>query len=88
MESTLKIKVDAALCELHGQCAFVAPELFRIEGENLIVEEERARESERESSKGSQSLPTTGDQDFGQLSRPSAYSSDRHSPSCLSPEQE
>ncbi len=35
----MKIKVDAKLCELHGQCAFVAPELFRIDGENLVHEE-------------------------------------------------
>jgi ferredoxin len=35
----LKIKVDAKLCELHGQCAFVAPELFRVDGESLVFEE-------------------------------------------------
>jgi ferredoxin len=39
LEGPLKIKVDAKLCELHGQCAFVAPELFRVEGENLVFEE-------------------------------------------------
>jgi ferredoxin len=34
----MKIGVDPKRCELHGQCAFVAPELFRIEGDILIVE--------------------------------------------------
>lgn len=38
-ERALKIKVDAKLCELHGQCAFVAPQLFRIDGEKLVYEE-------------------------------------------------
>jgi ferredoxin len=33
----MKINVDPKRCELHGQCAFVAPELFRIENEVLIV---------------------------------------------------
>lgn len=35
----MKIKVDANLCELHGQCAFVAPELFRIDKQKLVYEE-------------------------------------------------
>jgi ferredoxin len=34
----MKIQVDPLRCELHGQCAFVAPELFRIENDTLIVE--------------------------------------------------
>ena len=50
----MKIKVNAKLCELNGQCAFVAPELFRIEGENLIFEEsvpENLREKARKAAK-------------------------------------
>jgi ferredoxin len=35
----MRIKVDAKLCELNGQCAFVAPELFRIENDALIWNE-------------------------------------------------
>jgi ferredoxin len=34
----MKIKVDEALCEFHGQCVFLAPELFRIEDDKLIYE--------------------------------------------------
>ena len=33
----MKIVVDPQLCELHAQCAFVAPELFRIENDALVV---------------------------------------------------
>ena len=37
----MRIKVDAKLCELHGRCAFVAPELFRIdEDKDTVVYEE------------------------------------------------
>lgn len=36
----MKIKVDEGLCELHGQCVFLAPELFRIEDDKLIWQEE------------------------------------------------
>ena len=32
----MKIDVDPKRCELHGQCAFVAPELFRIENDVLL----------------------------------------------------
>ena len=35
----MKIHVDAKRCELHGQCAFVAPELFQIEGDSLVFQE-------------------------------------------------
>jgi ferredoxin len=34
----MKIEVDPKRCELHGRCAFVAPELFCIENDTLIVE--------------------------------------------------
>lgn len=34
----MKIEVDRKRCELHGQCAFVAPELFKIDGDTLIFE--------------------------------------------------
>jgi ferredoxin len=34
----MKIEVDKRLCELNAQCAFVAPELFRIEGDALVFE--------------------------------------------------
>lgn len=34
----MKIEVDSKRCELHGQCVFVAPELFRIDGDTLIFE--------------------------------------------------
>jgi ferredoxin len=34
----MKIEIDRDLCQLHGQCAFVAPELFRVENHVLIVE--------------------------------------------------
>jgi ferredoxin len=35
----MKVEVDPKRCELHGQCAFVAPELFRIENDVLIYEQ-------------------------------------------------
>jgi len=34
----MKVEVDTKRCELHGRCAFVAPELFRIENDVLIYE--------------------------------------------------
>ena len=34
----MKIEVDKNRCELNAQCVFVAPELFRIEGDTLIHE--------------------------------------------------
>ncbi|CAM3182567.1 4Fe-4S single cluster domain-containing protein [Paracoccus aminovorans] len=44
----VKVKVDMDLCEFHGQCVFIAPEVFRFEGDDLVwteevPEEERAR---------------------------------------------
>jgi ferredoxin len=33
----MKIEIDRQLCELHAQCAFVAPELFRIENDAVVV---------------------------------------------------
>jgi ferredoxin len=32
----MKIEVDLERCELHGQCVFVAPELFSIEDNTLV----------------------------------------------------
>ncbi|MEQ8441318.1 MAG: ferredoxin [Alphaproteobacteria bacterium] len=32
----MKIKVDMSLCELHGQCVFLASDVFSIEDDNLI----------------------------------------------------
>lgn len=34
----MRIEVDRKRCELNAQCAFVAPELFRIEGDTLVYE--------------------------------------------------
>ena len=34
----MKIDVDLKRCELHGQCVYVAPELFRIENDILLFE--------------------------------------------------
>lgn len=31
----MKIKVDMELCELHGQCAYLAPEVFRLTDDSL-----------------------------------------------------
>ena len=36
----VKVKVDMALCEYHGQCVFVAPKQFRFVGDELEYEEE------------------------------------------------
>jgi ferredoxin len=37
----MRIVVDRGLCELHGQCEYVAPELFHIDedGELVVVED-------------------------------------------------
>lgn len=38
-ESTMKVRVDMAICQLHGQCVYSAPDVFRIEGDDLMVDE-------------------------------------------------
>lgn len=36
----MKIEVDMKLCELHGQCAYLAPEVFRLTDDTLEYEAE------------------------------------------------
>jgi ferredoxin len=38
MNSVMKIKVDMKLCELHGQCAYIAPEVFKLTEDTLEYE--------------------------------------------------
>jgi ferredoxin len=38
MNSVMKIKVDMKLCELHGQCAYIAPEVFKLTDDTLEYE--------------------------------------------------
>lgn len=35
----MKVTVDMTACQLHGQCVYSAPAVFRIEGEDLLVDE-------------------------------------------------
>jgi len=36
----VKITVDMNLCELHGQCVFIAPSEFRFEDDELVYSEQ------------------------------------------------
>ncbi len=36
----MKIEVDMKLCELHGQCAYLAPEVFKLTDDTLEYEAE------------------------------------------------
>ncbi len=38
----MKIVVDTSACDLHGQCVFVAPELFRFDDAGELVWEPEA----------------------------------------------
>jgi ferredoxin len=33
----MKITIDQALCESHGQCEYVAPDLFRLEDDGTVT---------------------------------------------------
>jgi ferredoxin len=40
----VRIKVDRDLCELHGQCAFTAPDLFHIDDDGELQHAEEVPE--------------------------------------------
>jgi ferredoxin len=43
----MKIVVDPEICQSHGQCAFVAPSVFRLDSDLVLAYEERPDESLR-----------------------------------------
>ena len=53
----MKVKIDPKLCELHGQCAFVSPELFRIENDTVVYDENVPRELEEKARKAAKVCP-------------------------------
>ena len=53
----MKLRVDAKRCELHGQCAFVAPELFRLEDDALRFEEQVPVSLEDKARKAAKACP-------------------------------
>ena len=42
--SAVRITVDREICDLHGQCVFAAPELFRFRDDGELEHEEEAGE--------------------------------------------
>jgi ferredoxin len=46
-EEAMKIKIDWDLCECHGQCEFSAPNVFRIDNDDVLEFDENPPESER-----------------------------------------
>ena len=40
----MRITVDREICDLHGQCVFAAPELFRFRDDGELEHEEEAGE--------------------------------------------
>jgi ferredoxin len=53
----VKIKVDTALCELHGQCVFLAPELFQIEDDKLIYREDVDQKFKEKAQRAAKACP-------------------------------
>jgi ferredoxin len=43
----MRINVDRVRCENHGQCALVAPEIFRMNSEGVLEYEDTAENSQR-----------------------------------------
>jgi ferredoxin len=41
---TIRVKVDRALCELHGLCVETAPEVFSFDSSGALVYTEHARD--------------------------------------------
>jgi ferredoxin len=44
----MKVEVDTDLCQAHGECVFVAPEIFELDDEDQIHWVEQPDESLRE----------------------------------------
>lgn len=53
----MKLRVDTSKCELHGQCAFVAPDLFQLEDDALHYEEQVPSYLEQKARKAAQVCP-------------------------------
>jgi ferredoxin len=43
----MKVHVDMNLCQSHGECAFVAPEVFELGDDDVLVWKEEVDESQR-----------------------------------------
>jgi ferredoxin len=42
----VRVSVDRDLCDLHGQCVFTAPELFRFRDDGELEHEEAVRDDQ------------------------------------------
>jgi ferredoxin len=45
---SIKVHVDMNLCQSHGECVFVAPEVFELGDDDVLRWEETARDELRE----------------------------------------
>ena len=46
---SVRIAVDRAVCESHGQCVYTAPEVFDLDDDGAVVHPEEVPESDRPS---------------------------------------
>ena len=44
----MKVHVDMNLCQSHGECAFVAPDIFQLGDDDVLVWKEEVDDSRRE----------------------------------------
>jgi ferredoxin len=44
----MKIHVDMNLCQSHGECAFVAPDIFQLGDDDVLVWKEEVDDSRRD----------------------------------------
>lgn len=53
----MRVKVDDALCQLHGQCVLIAPDVFEIsdDADTVVIKQECPPESLREEVKAAAS---------------------------------
>ena len=45
--STIKVHVDLDLCASHGECAFVAPDVFELGDDDILTWQDEVDESRR-----------------------------------------
>lgn len=53
----VKVRVDMGLCELHGQCVFVAPKEFRFADDELFYDEDVPEEARERVEKAARACP-------------------------------
>ncbi len=53
----MKIEVDMSLCEFHGQCAYLAPEIFKLTDDSLEYESNVPPELEEKVEKAIRACP-------------------------------